>query len=197
MRRGTKLYNLILPLWLLWIFPQTWLVVLPANFIVDLLVSALALRFAGARGIAGVLKFSILRTWLCGFAADAAGTALMAAPLFALRRGRPVIGKIGYLPSGKMPSWYEVEGPSNPGDPDAGQARMVEMRAYADYRHPPEIVDVQGNPITALDTIFVDRRTGRNRGTLHAQVAFYYEPYWGHGAQNVSRRLIKVQIFGV
>ena len=114
-----------------------------------------------------------------------------------LRRGRPVIGKIGYLPSGKMPSWYEVEGPSNPGDPDAGQARMVEMRAYADYRHPPEIVDVQGNPITALDTIFVDRRTGRNRGTLHAQVAFYYEPYWGHGAQNVSRRLIKVQIFGV
>ena len=59
-RRGTKLYNLILPLWLLWIFPQTWLVVLPANFIVDLLVSALALRFAGARGIAGVLKFSIL-----------------------------------------------------------------------------------------------------------------------------------------
>ena len=83
MGRGTKLYNLILPLWLLWIFPQTWLVVLPANFIVDLLVSALALRFAGARGIAGVLKFSILRTWLCGFAADAAGTALMAAPLFA------------------------------------------------------------------------------------------------------------------
>ena len=81
MGRGTKLYNLILPLWLLWIFPQTWLVVLPANFIVDLLVSALALRFAGARGIAGVLKFSILRTWLCGFAADAAGTALMAAPL--------------------------------------------------------------------------------------------------------------------
>ena len=114
-----------------------------------------------------------------------------------LRRGRPEIRKIGYLPSGKMPSWYEVEGPSNPGDPDAGQARMVEMRAYADYRHPPEIVDVQGNPITALDTIFVDRRTGRNRGTLHAQVAFYYEPYWGHGAQNVSRRLIKVQIFGV
>ena len=114
-----------------------------------------------------------------------------------LRRGRPVIGKIGYLPSGKMPSWHEAEGPANPGDPDAGQARMVEMRAYADYRHPPEIVDVQGNPITALDTIFVDRRTGRNRGTLHAQVAFYYEPYWGHGAQNVSRRLIKVQIFGV
>ena len=113
-----------------------------------------------------------------------------------LRRGRPVIGKIGYLPSGKMPSWYEVEGPSNPGDPDAGQARMVEMRAYADYRHPPEIVDVQGNPITDLDAIFANRQAGRGRRPLHAQVAFFYEPYWGHGVQNVSRRLLKVQIFG-
>ncbi len=98
MGRGTKLYNLILPLWLLWIFPQTWLVVLPANFIVDLLVSALALRFAGARGIAGVLKFSILRTWLCGFAADAAGTALMAAPLFAE----------ALLPEAARPRWSDM-----------------------------------------------------------------------------------------
>ena len=114
-----------------------------------------------------------------------------------LRRGRPVTGKISCLSSGKMPSWYETDGPANLGDPDAGPARMVEMLAYADCRHTPEIVDAQGRPITALDTIFTDRRTGRNRGTLHAQVAFYYEPYWGHGAQNVSRRLIKVQIFGV
>lgn len=82
MRGRVKLYNLILPLWLLWLFPQTWMIVLPANFAVDLLVSALALRSAGARGITAVLKKSILRTWLCGFAADAAGTALMAAPLF-------------------------------------------------------------------------------------------------------------------
>lgn len=114
-----------------------------------------------------------------------------------LRRGRQVTGKIGYLPSGKMPSWYEAEGPANPGDPDAGQARMVEMRAYADGKRPPEIVDAQGNPITDLDTIFVDRRTGRVCRPLHAQVAFYYEPYWSGGVQNVSRRLLKVQIFGV
>lgn len=113
-----------------------------------------------------------------------------------LRRGRPVTGRFGYLPSGKMPSWYEVDGPANPNDLDAGPARMVEMRAYADGKRPPEIVDAQGNPITDLDTIFVDRRTGRNRGPLHAQVAFFYEPYWGHGVQNVSRRLLKVQIFG-
>lgn len=56
MRGRVKLYNLILPLWLLWLFPQTWIIVLPANFAVDLLVSALALRLAGTRGITAVLK---------------------------------------------------------------------------------------------------------------------------------------------
>lgn len=114
-----------------------------------------------------------------------------------LRRGRPVTGRFGYLPSGKMPSWYEVDGPANPNDLDAGPARMVEMRAYADCRHTPEIVDAQGHPITDLDTIFTDRRTGRSRRPLYARVSFIYEPYWGHGGQNVSRRLLKVRIFGV
>ena len=113
-----------------------------------------------------------------------------------LRRGRPVTGKISCLSSGKMPSWYETDGPANLGDPDAGPARMVEMRAYADGKHSPEIVDAQGNPITDLDAIFANRQAGRGRRPLHAQVAFFYEPYWGHGVQNVSRRLLKVQIFG-
>ena len=114
-----------------------------------------------------------------------------------LCRGRPVIGKISCLSSCKMPSWYETDGPANLGDPDAGPARMVEMRAYADGKHSPEIVDAQGNPITDLDAIFADRQAGRGRRPLYARVSFIYEPYWGHGVQNVSRRLIKVQIFGV
>ena len=85
MGRGTKLYNLILPLWLLWIFPQTWLVVLPANFIVDLLVSALSrcASRARARNRGSFEIFDSSHVALRLRAADAAGTALMAAPLFA------------------------------------------------------------------------------------------------------------------
>lgn len=50
--RGTKLCNLILPLWLLLMMPSLlWLFTLPANFIVDLTVSAVALRLSGAREI--------------------------------------------------------------------------------------------------------------------------------------------------
>ena len=72
---------------------------------------------------------------------------------------------------------------------------MVEMRAYADCRHTPEIVDAQGNPITDLDALSL---TGGRVGAalLIISARFIYEPYWGHGVQNVSRRLIKVQIFG-
>lgn len=38
MRKTVRLYNIILPVWLLWIFPQVWLVVLPGNLAVDTLV---------------------------------------------------------------------------------------------------------------------------------------------------------------
>lgn len=81
MKRGVKLCNLILPIWLLWLVPTAWIFILPANFVIDLTVSALALRLSGVGGIGKVLKVSILRTWLCGFAADFAGTALMLSPL--------------------------------------------------------------------------------------------------------------------
>ena len=49
--RGTKLYNLILTLWLLLMPSLLWLFTLPADFIVDLTVSAVALRLSGAREI--------------------------------------------------------------------------------------------------------------------------------------------------
>ena len=57
-----------------------WLFTLPANFIVDLTVSAATLRLSGARGIKKALKTSIVQTWLWGFAADFAGGAMMLAP---------------------------------------------------------------------------------------------------------------------
>lgn len=150
-------------------------------------------RATGAGGKGGAPYFAIPVSGNAQLLADARKAMWDARYLC---RGRPVIGKISCLSSGKMPSWYETDGPANLGDPDAGPARMVEMRAYADGKHSPEIVDAQGNPITDLDAIFANRQAGRGRRPLHAQVAFFYEPYWGHGVQNVSRRLLKVQIFG-
>jgi len=34
-KNQVKIYNLIFPIWLLWLIPATWIVVLPANFLID------------------------------------------------------------------------------------------------------------------------------------------------------------------
>ena len=37
-KNDTKLYNVLFPFWMLLLFPQVWLIVLPGNFIIDSLV---------------------------------------------------------------------------------------------------------------------------------------------------------------
>ena len=70
-----KLYNMVLPIWLLWIVPVTWLVIFPANFAIDLLVTFLTLKFLGITERKAVIKKSIWKTWIFGFIADFIGVA--------------------------------------------------------------------------------------------------------------------------
>lgn len=72
-----KLYNLIFPIWLLWLVPMTWVVVLPVNFCIDLVVVVLTMRYLKVRDVKQNIKRVILRVWLCGFVADFIGTAAM------------------------------------------------------------------------------------------------------------------------
>jgi hypothetical protein len=75
--KNVTLYNLIFPIWLLWLFPTTWIVVLPANFLVDLLVIVLTLKFLKVQDIWQKVKPVIFRVWIFGFIADFIGTAAM------------------------------------------------------------------------------------------------------------------------
>ena len=46
-KKGARLYNVLFPLWLLMLAPQVWLILLPANFVVDtavLLIAAAILK---------------------------------------------------------------------------------------------------------------------------------------------------------
>ena len=75
--KQTKLYNIILPIWLLVLFPQVWLITVPGNLIIDcavLLLTLLALKHPQKKG---VLKQLWWKFWLLGFAADAVGVAWM------------------------------------------------------------------------------------------------------------------------
>ncbi len=76
-KNNVKVYNVIFPIWLLWLFPVTWIVILPANFIIDLIVVVLTLRFLKEQNIKTITKSIILKVWIFGFLADFIGTGLM------------------------------------------------------------------------------------------------------------------------
>ncbi len=73
MKNETRLYNVILPIWLLLLFPQLLIFVIPGNLLVDcavLFLCLLALKHAQKKA---VMKKLWWKFWLLGFAADAAG----------------------------------------------------------------------------------------------------------------------------
>ena len=76
-RTQVRLYNILLPIWLLWIFPQAWLVILPGNLAIDCAVLLLALAALRCAAKGAVLRRTWWRVWLNGFLADAAGVAWM------------------------------------------------------------------------------------------------------------------------
>ena len=43
-KNQTKLYNVIMPIWLLVIFPFTWIIILPLNYLIDTLVLRLTMK---------------------------------------------------------------------------------------------------------------------------------------------------------
>ena len=77
MKREHRLYNVIFPIWMLVLFPQVWLIVIPGNLLVDCLVLFLTLLALRHRDKGGVVKQLWWKFWLLGFAADAIGVAWM------------------------------------------------------------------------------------------------------------------------
>ena len=79
MKKGSRLYNVIFPIWLLVAFPVTWLsfIILPANFAIDFLVVFLSLKFLGVENRKEISKKVILKVWVMGFVADIIGAVLM------------------------------------------------------------------------------------------------------------------------
>ena len=79
MKRKTdvRLYNVLFPFWMLLLFPQVWLIVLPGNFIIDslvLLISMLILKIADKKQW---YKQHILKIYTFGMLADIIGAAYM------------------------------------------------------------------------------------------------------------------------
>ena len=74
-QRETRLYNVLLPIWLLWVVPKVWIVILPGNLIIDCAVLLLALAALKHQDKWAVVKQLWWKFWILGFVADAVGMA--------------------------------------------------------------------------------------------------------------------------
>lgn len=85
--RDVTLYNVIFPLWMILLFPQMWLVVLPGNFLVDSLVLLISLAALGIPAKKRWYKHCILKIFGFGLLADAIGAGYMLLMLLVFEAG--------------------------------------------------------------------------------------------------------------
>ena len=72
-----KLYNVLFPFWMILLFPQIWLIILPGNFIIDsivLIISMILLKIADKKQW---YKRHIIKIYLFGMISDIIGAGYM------------------------------------------------------------------------------------------------------------------------
>jgi hypothetical protein len=75
--RDVKLYNVLFPFWMLLMFPITWAIVLPGNFIIDSLVLIISLLLLKIPDKKQWYKKHIFKIFCFGMLADIIGAAYM------------------------------------------------------------------------------------------------------------------------
>lgn len=77
MKHEARLHLIIFPFWLLWLFPPTWLIVLPWKLCISGLTLFLALTALHRADKKARMRSLLLPLWGCGLLADLAGVAWM------------------------------------------------------------------------------------------------------------------------
>ncbi|WP_138159133.1 hypothetical protein [Peptoniphilus catoniae] len=77
--KDIKLYNMILPIWMLIIFPPAWIVTIPMNFIIDSLVLIVAMKVLSLDNRKDIYKKTILPIVIFGYLSDLIGGGLLTA----------------------------------------------------------------------------------------------------------------------
>lgn len=87
-RGEMRLYNVLFPFWMLMLFPQIWLIVLPGNFLIDSLVLVIAMRVLKMEKHKWFYNRHILPVFGFGLLADVIGSAYMFLTAFVFELGR-------------------------------------------------------------------------------------------------------------
>ena len=76
-KKDIKLYNVLFPFWMLMLFPQLWLIILPGNFIIDSLVLLISLKLLKIGDRKQWYKTCILKIFIIGMISDIMGSSYM------------------------------------------------------------------------------------------------------------------------
>ncbi len=79
--KNIRLNNIIFPIWLIWLFPQLLIFVLPGNFIIDSLVLLITMYIMKIEYKKGIYKKTILKIWGFGFLSDIIGAVFLLIPI--------------------------------------------------------------------------------------------------------------------
>ena len=82
MKKEIKLYNMIFPIWSFFLIPIGWIVILPANFVIDSVAFVAALAVLRISEKKKKYMKCILRIWGYGFLADIIGAGFLFVLLF-------------------------------------------------------------------------------------------------------------------
>lgn len=88
MKKEIKLYNVLFPLWMLLLFPQMWLIVLPGNFLIDSLVLLISMKILGIQNKKERYKNKILKIFGIGLLSDMVGAAFLLVMMMGFELGR-------------------------------------------------------------------------------------------------------------
>ena len=72
-----KLYNVLFPFWMILLFPQIWLIVLPGNFIIDSIVLIISMTLLKIADKKQWYKRHIIKIYLFGMLSDIIGAGYM------------------------------------------------------------------------------------------------------------------------
>ena len=89
MKKPVRLYNVLFPVWRLWLVPQVWLVVLPGNFLIDSLVLFLAMKGLALSDKKRRYGESIWKVFLFGLLADFIAAGVLMFLAFVMEWGGP------------------------------------------------------------------------------------------------------------
>ena len=76
-KNDIKLYNVLFPFWMILLFPQIWLIVLPGNFIIDSIVLIISMTLLKIADKKQWYKLHIIKIYLFGMLSDIIGAGYM------------------------------------------------------------------------------------------------------------------------